>query len=91
MEWGTRRHFLRDPTAWWRVFVDRGYANFANRAANAAHDALGRLARRLESVRVITQNVDGLHAGSIPAVPAERLAEVHGRLGLLKCVADGCR
>lgn len=38
---------------------------------------------------LITQNVDALHLRS--GVPADRLVEVHGRLGLHKCITPGCR
>lgn len=88
VEWGTREAFLRDPSVWWAGYLDRGYESFRNgRTSNAAHAALAKLARAVPSLKVVTQNVDGLHDGC----PPEQLVEVHGRLGLLKCVAEGCQ
>ena len=49
---------------------------------NRGHEVLAALERRMESVVVLTQNVDGLHhvAGSRDVI------EIHGRLYKLKCV-----
>lgn len=33
----------------------------------------------------MTQNVDGLHG----EYPNEQLVEIHGRLGMLKCISEG--
>lgn len=40
------------------------------------------------SWNVITQNIDGLHLEAFDesAVAAQHLAEVHGRMGLFKCI-----
>ena len=57
---------------------------------NGGHLALTELtALERCNVRVITQNIDGLHGDS--GLPEERLVEVHGRCGLFKCVSAGCR
>ena len=103
---GTREAFLRDPAAWWQGYLDRGYESFKGRSPNPAHVAMAELTQGLPAVKVdlgapdyhayhyyvhhlqvVTQNVDGLHDG----VPSEQLVEVHGRLGLNKCIRDGCR
>lgn len=48
--------------------------------ANAGHVALAEILQDNPNVRMITQNVDGLHP------PSNRLIEAHGRLGLYKCL-----
>ena len=56
-------------------------------APNAGHRALSRIAAlRPATVRVVTQNIDGLHTAS--GLPDPQLVEVHGRLGLHKCCND---
>jgi NAD-dependent SIR2 family protein deacetylase len=51
--------------------------------ANAGHETLHVLMERFPfTLRLITQNVDGLHATS------SRTIEAHGRLGLFKCIPD---
>lgn len=82
VEWGTRECFLKDPSAWWEVFCDRGYAGFATKRPNPGHAAIAAIAQRWADAVVVTQNVDGLHS----AVPQNQLAEAHGRLGLFKCI-----
>jgi NAD-dependent SIR2 family protein deacetylase len=53
--------------------------------ANAAHAALARLEQRGRIVRLVTQNVDGLHqrAGS------RRVVDLHGRLDAVECLDCG--
>lgn len=36
-------------------------------------------------MKLVTQNVDGLHG----EYPNEQLVEIHGRLGMLKCISEG--
>ena len=56
-------------------------------APNAGHRALSSIAAlRPATVRVVTQNIDGLHTAS--GLPDAQLVEVHGRLGLHKCCND---
>jgi NAD-dependent deacetylase len=54
---------------------------------NAGHHALARVERALESVTIVTQNIDGLHqrAGS------ERVFELHGSLWETRCDQCGAR
>ena len=98
LDWGTRHRFLQDPRAWWNKFwipahvvaepgstVERQYEPSAGHLAISALAA----AHRSCNVRVITQNIDGLHSRA--GLPADRLVEVHGRGGLFKCVTRGCR
>ena len=53
--------FARDPRTVWEWY---GHRRDTIRGAhpNAAHDALGELAKLVGSISIITQNVDGLHA-----------------------------
>jgi NAD-dependent SIR2 family protein deacetylase len=63
----------------------RGWPRVRDAAANPAHLALARLERAGRVVRVVTQNVDGLHqrAGS------RRVVDLHGRLDLVECLRCG--
>lgn len=79
--------FVADPDARRRFW--RGYLDHAAWQAepNAAHRALVDLERSGVAVRVLTQNVDGLHlrAGSSP----RKVLELHGRMCEVVCLA--CR
>jgi NAD-dependent SIR2 family protein deacetylase len=91
MEWGTRAKFIEDPLAWYNVFwLQKHYtAMLSNPVPNRGHDAITELSR-LGNVTVITQNVDCLHRDS--GMAEQDLVEVHGRMGLHKCVqTPGCR
>lgn len=67
----------------------QGIRRFAGKEANAGHAAIAELANRFPGVRVVTQNVDGLHGRS--GVPHHQLIEVHGNADFFKCVSPGCR
>ncbi|MFK3985362.1 Sir2 family NAD-dependent protein deacetylase [Micromonospora sp. NPDC050397] len=79
--------FVGDPEArrrFWHAYVDHA----AWRAEpNAAHRALVDLERSGVAVRILTQNVDGLHlrAGSSP----RKVLELHGRMR--EAVSLDCR
>jgi NAD-dependent deacetylase len=70
----------------WRRRIDTGVFE---REPNAGHRALVDLERTGRLDLVITQNIDGLHraAGTAP----ERLAEVHGNVREIECVACDAR
>lgn len=80
----TPEAFARDPLLVWRFYAWRR-ARAAEARPNAGHLALAALERARGDVRVVTQNVDGLHerAGS-PSV-----VRLHGSLWTLRCVGDG--
>jgi len=63
----------------------RGWPRVRDARANAAHLALARLEQAGRVVRLVTQNVDGLHqrAGS------RRVVDLHGRLDLVECLGCG--
>ncbi|WP_044367111.1 SIR2 family NAD-dependent protein deacylase [Streptomyces natalensis] len=50
---------------------------------NAAHEAVARLERSGTPVRVITQNVDGLH--QLAGMPARKVLELHGTVRAVTC------
>ena len=71
---GTPLGFLFSPREAWRHYCERLLLPIARAKPNEAHDALAALERSLDDVRIVTQNVDGLHqrAGSADVV------ELHG-------------
>lgn len=97
LDWGTRDAFLADPRAWWNKFwipahvvAEPGSLDERAYDPSGGHYAVAELAASPHSnVKVITQNIDGLHGRS--GLPSDRLVEVHGRSGLFKCVTPGCQ
>jgi NAD-dependent deacetylase len=81
--------FLADPqvrATFWQTYVHHA----AWRAEpNAAHRALAALERSGTAVRILTQNVDGLHqkAGSSP----RKVLELHGSMHEVVCTGCGVR
>ncbi|WP_344457257.1 Sir2 family NAD-dependent protein deacetylase [Actinocorallia aurantiaca] len=69
----------------WQVFAGRQ----GEVEPNAAHRALAELEASGKALRVITQNVDGLHqkAGSTP----RKVVELHGSLATATCLSCGER
>jgi NAD-dependent deacetylase len=83
----TFQRFIRDPAVrarFWRAYV--GHAAW-RAVPNAAHRALADLERSGVAVRILTQNIDGLHqkAGSSP----RKVLELHGTMHEVVCFA--CR
>ncbi|MEV6599616.1 Sir2 family NAD-dependent protein deacetylase [Actinoplanes sp. NPDC051346] len=81
--------FMVDPevrATFWRTY--RGHPAFSARP-NGAHRALADLERGGFAVRVLTQNVDGLHqrAGSSP----RKVLELHGSIRETVCTGCGAR
>jgi NAD-dependent deacetylase len=76
--------FRADPALVWRWYAWRRQL-VARAQPNAGHLALARAAGRFESLRIVTQNVDGLHqrAGS------REVIEIHGNI-LHTCCLDRC-
>ncbi|WP_106403655.1 SIR2 family NAD-dependent protein deacylase [Actinocorallia populi] len=84
----TYDNFLADAEVrlrFWQVFAGRR----GNVEPNAAHRALAELEAGGRALRVITQNVDGLHqkAGSSP----RKVVELHGSLATATCLDCGER
>jgi NAD-dependent deacetylase len=81
----TREAFRRDPLHWYNDFwlPCLGTLQRGSIKPNAGHEALEVLLRRFPfNLKMITQNVDGLHP------PGTHTIEAHGRLGLFKCIPD---
>jgi len=59
---------------------------------NPGHHAVARLLKACPSLQLITQNIDALHGSAMQAigVSEKRLIEIHGRIGLYKCIKRGC-
>lgn len=76
----TPEAFERDPDTVWQWYAARRQ-QLREIEPNAGHEALAALARRLADLRLVTQNVDGLHqrAGHADVV------EFHGRLTANVC------
>ncbi|WP_324788070.1 SIR2 family NAD-dependent protein deacylase [Streptomyces sp. H51] len=85
----TYEHYMADPEIRrrsWRMRRDNG----ALRAEpNAAHRAVADLERAGVPVRVITQNVDGLH--QLAGMPARKVLELHGTARGVVCTRCGAR
>lgn len=80
----TPEAFARDPELVWRFYNARRKAA-RTAEPNAGHLALARLEASGRRVRVLTQNVDGLHqrAGS------RKVTELHGSLWRVRCAVCG--
>lgn len=76
--------YLADPDVRRRAWLMRRDVGAATALPNAAHHALVELERAGFPVRVLTQNVDGLHqaAGQSP----RKVLELHGTARLVECV-----
>ncbi|MGW3950314.1 SIR2 family NAD-dependent protein deacylase [Streptomyces sp. NPDC004752] len=82
--------YLRDPEIRRRSWQLRRRNHALRAEPNAAHRAVAELARTGTPVRVITQNVDGLH--QLAGLPARKVLELHGTaLGVVctQCHARG--
>jgi NAD-dependent deacetylase len=79
-------NFMRDPSAYWTVAMDRGPAVLSARP-NPGHHALAGLEKAGHLVALVTQNTDGLHqdAGS------RRVIELHGSGRTVQCLDCGTR
>lgn len=64
-----------------------GWPRFSAAAPNRGHRALAVLERAALLEGIITQNVDGLHQ----AAGSERVVELHGALGRVRCLACGAQ
>lgn len=89
MEMGTRKMFERDPVKQWVWYLDR-FGSCRSAQPNAAHYAITKLQTwKAEGVnlRVITQNVDGLHVDA----GTQDVIEVHGAARKMRCSRHGCK
>lgn len=89
----TREAFRDDPLDWYNSFWLPHFPPSTyegNFHPNEGHEVISKLAAlSFADVKVITQNVDGLHSSTKQEWEwSERLIEAHGRLGLYKCIPE---
>ncbi|WP_435607299.1 SIR2 family NAD-dependent protein deacylase [Streptomyces ardesiacus] len=82
----TYASYMGDPEIRRRSWRMRRDTAALGAAPNAAHRAVAELERRGVPVRVLTQNVDGLH--QLAGVPARKVLELHGTARAYVCT--GC-
>lgn len=75
--------YMSDPEVRRRSWLMRRDSETWRARPNAAHDAVARLERSGVPVRVITQNVDGLH--QLAGMPARKVLELHGTARAVVC------
>jgi NAD-dependent deacetylase len=80
MQLATREGFESDPQLVWRWYVDRRKM-IARAKPNPGHRAVAELESLIDSVVVITQNIDNLHR----AAGSTNIIEVHGNIFRYKC------
>ncbi|MEV4971189.1 SIR2 family NAD-dependent protein deacylase [Streptomyces scopuliridis] len=78
--------YMTDPEIRRRSWRMRSESPALRAEPNAAHRAVAELARAGTAVRVITQNVDGLH--KLAGLPARKVLELHGTARSVSCT--GC-
>ncbi|MFD7624951.1 NAD-dependent deacetylase [Streptomyces sp. NPDC059851] len=85
----TYEYYMADPEVRRRSWRMRAEIGALAAGPNAAHLAVAELERSGTPVRVITQNVDGLH--QLAGVPARKVLELHGTAREVVCTACGVR
>jgi NAD-dependent deacetylase len=89
-ELATPEAFARDPRLVWEWYGWR--RELVTRCLpNAAHVALAAAARLHPDLRIVTQNVDGLHVAAAGAEPPAPVLELHGSLFRTRCTRCGAR
>ncbi|MFR0356191.1 SIR2 family NAD-dependent protein deacylase [Streptomyces sediminimaris] len=83
----TYEYYMGDPEIRRRSWRMRRESRALRAEPNAAHRAVAELAESGVPVRVITQNVDGLH--QLAGLPARKVLELHGSARSVVCT--GCR
>ncbi|WP_345042242.1 SIR2 family NAD-dependent protein deacylase [Streptomyces sannanensis] len=85
----TYDYYMSDPQIRRRSWQMRRDSAALHAEPNAAHRAVAELERTGIPVRVITQNVDGLH--QIAGMPARKVLELHGTARAVVCTGCGAR
>ncbi|MFD8302749.1 NAD-dependent deacetylase [Streptomyces sp. NPDC059690] len=83
----TYEYYMGDPEIRRRSWRMRLESRALGAEPNAAHRAVAELERSGVPVRVVTQNVDGLH--QLAGMPARKVLELHGTARQVVCT--GCR
>ncbi|WP_081239443.1 SIR2 family NAD-dependent protein deacylase [Streptomyces viridosporus] len=79
----TYEYYMSDPEIRRRSWLMRRGNRALTAEPNAAHRAVAELERSGVPVRVITQNVDGLH--QLAGMPARKVLELHGTVRSVVC------
>ncbi len=79
----TYEYYMADPEIRRRAWLMRRDAGALGAEPNAAHRAVADLERSGVPVRVLTQNVDGLHQEA--GMPARKVLELHGTARVVVC------
>jgi NAD-dependent deacetylase len=85
----TYEYYMGDPEIRRRSWRMRRENRTLQAEPNAAHRAVAELERAGVPVRVITQNVDGLH--QLAGMPARKVLELHGSARQVVCTACHAR
>jgi NAD-dependent deacetylase len=85
----TYAYYMGDPEIRRRAWRMRRQNRTLRAEPNVAHRAVAELERSGVPVRVITQNVDGLH--QLAGMPARKVLELHGSARSVVCVACHAR
>ncbi|QTE02040.1 NAD-dependent protein deacetylase [Streptomyces cyanogenus] len=85
----TYEYYMSDPEIRRRSWQMRRKNRTLRAEPNAAHRAVADLERSGVPVRVITQNVDGLH--QLAGMPARKVLELHGSARSVVCTGCGAR
>ncbi|MFF8593629.1 NAD-dependent deacetylase [Streptomyces sp. NPDC015220] len=85
----TYEHYMGDPEIRRRSWRMRRATHALGAGPNAAHRAVADLERSGVPVRVITQNVDGLH--QLAGLSARKVLELHGSAREVVCTRCGAR
>ncbi|MGY5059745.1 SIR2 family NAD-dependent protein deacylase [Streptomyces sp. 900105755] len=85
----TYEYYMGDPEIRRRSWQMRRQNRALMAEPNAAHRAVAGLERSGTPVRVITQNVDGLH--QLAGMPARKVLELHGSARSVVCTKCGAR
>ncbi|WP_432586290.1 Sir2 family NAD-dependent protein deacetylase [Streptomyces sp. HD1123-B1] len=81
--------YMTDPEIRRRSWLMRRDSEALHARPNGAHEAVARLERSGVPVRVITQNVDGLH--QLAGLPARKVLELHGTARAVQCTVCDAR
>ncbi|MDX3380829.1 NAD-dependent deacetylase [Streptomyces niveiscabiei] len=85
----TYEYYMGDPEIRRRSWRMRRQSEALRAEPNAAHRAIVELERSGVPVRVLTQNVDGLH--QLAGLPARKVLELHGTARQFVCTRCGAR
>ncbi|MFD8739987.1 NAD-dependent deacetylase [Streptomyces sp. NPDC059618] len=79
----TYEYYMADPEIRRRAWLMRRESGALGAEPNAAHRAVAELERSGMPVRVLTQNVDGLH--QLAGMPDRKVLELHGTARTVEC------